>query len=258
MNKNNYALIYASILYIVFVYVYISIIEWSLHKYIMHGLGLGGSLSKMMGMTANNSHIQHHKETYLDQTLPAEHVVEGLIFNWLHMEIIATLLLFLGGTVILWKYTIVNKIPLYIIITTTILVNVLYLWTWSSIHSTYHQQYIVANDPNNMILSPLPFFQPNTSNPIYKYLFWYHTLHHLNKGESKGNFNIILPLADFIFGTYTPIVDNKLHFLKNTPQNKQEEWLSNHKVFEIRILNDNIIEYKDIGTDKWNTFPNNV
>ena len=36
----------------------------------------------------------------------------------------------------------------------------------------------------------------------------YHHFYHFNKGKNKCNFNIILPGADFIFGTYKGYVDN--------------------------------------------------
>ena len=35
-----------------------------------------------------------------------------------------------------------------------------------------------------------------------------HIYHHLQKGDRKGNYNIILPGADILFGTYNTCIDN--------------------------------------------------
>jgi sterol desaturase/sphingolipid hydroxylase (fatty acid hydroxylase superfamily) len=40
-------------------------------------------------------------------------------------------------------------------------------------------------------------------------------IHHLNKGDNKCNFNIILPGADFIMGTYRGCVSNKEYYENN-------------------------------------------
>ena len=134
------------------------------------------------------------------------------------------------------------------------------MYVWSSIHSHYHNRYIktnkpLINKPNITIYSPLPFFIPNESSSIYKYLYWYHTLHHLNKGENKGNYNIIFPLFDFIFGTYKYNVDNTKHFLKNHAKTSQEEWLKQHIIFDIHVDNNNTLEYKDVSSNTWNKLP---
>ena len=80
-------------------------------------------------------------------------------------------------------------------------------------------------------------------------------MHHLNKGESKGNYNIICPFFDFVLGTYTSKVDNTLHFSKNQPKTLQEKWLKEHLVFEIRVLDNNRIEYRDSGRTQWFPIP---
>ena len=47
-------------------------------------------------------------------------------------------------------------------------------------------------------------------------------LHHMNKGKDKCNFNIILPGADFIMGTYKGCVDNSKLCNSNNKLTKKE------------------------------------
>ena len=50
------------------------------------------------------------------------------------------------------------------------------------------------------------------------------------------------------------MVDNRLYFSKHTPTNPREEWLKSHLVFEIRVLDNNIMEYKE-GANEWKRMP---
>ena len=109
-------------------------------------------------------------------------------------------------------------------------------------HTKYHFSEIPLKD--QICYNIIPFFKPDTNSRIYKFFYSYHILHHLNKGKNKENYNIICPLFDHIFNTYKSRVDNRSLFLENKPKNKQEEWLYNNQVFDIRIQEDNIIEYK--------------
>ena len=134
----------------------------------------------------------------------------------------------------------------------------LYFYSWGSIHSNYHKRYIDVNIPlkNNSditIYSPLKYFIPNQKSCIFKYLYWYHTLHHLNKGDGKCNYNIICPLFDFIFGTYKSNVNNVNYFSNNDSQNLRENWLKAHPEFDIRIADN--IEYRDKDSNQWNPIP---
>ena len=47
-------------------------------------------------------------------------------------------------------------------------------------------------------------------------------LHHFNKGDDKCNFNIILPGADFIFGTYKGYVDNTEYYKLKTKKTEKD------------------------------------
>ena len=47
-----------------------------------------------------------------------------------------------------------------------------------------------------------------TNNFYLKWMYKNHTIHHLQKGKKKGNFNIIFPGSDVIMGDYRTFVDN--------------------------------------------------
>jgi len=251
--------------FIVMFYIFISLFEWLSHYYVMHYNGFLKKLLDYLDIKMENSHIAHHKQTYLDQTLPSDNYIEkGLVFNMIDSEIISICILAIISMTLFWHYfpNFKKSFSLTFTLFMTFLLMNVYLWVWSSIHSHYHKVYVECNKKlkfsDNTVYSPVSFFVPNENSTVYKYLFWYHTLHHLTKGEGKGNYNIIFPLFDFIFFTYKDRVDNTAHFAKNKPSNPQEVWLNEHKQFEIRVLDNNIIVYKDINTSEWKTFPKNI
>jgi len=257
MRKSNpYSLI---LLLLVFLYVVISFIEWFLHYYFMHK-NFPKVVLDTIQMSVDNYHIDHHKETRLDQTLPDDFLEEGLVFNFLDIETLVLIGLTIGSGYLFWKYypPFKKSISLSTVFVVTILVSILYLYIWNSIHTRYHSRYIevnrpLQNNPELTIYSPMRSFIPDTAKAYYKYLLWYHTLHHLNKGEDKCNYNTECVLADFIMGTYKSRVDNTLYFSTHSPQNTRDEWLRQHLVFEIRVQDHNVIEYKE-GTS-WKKLP---
>jgi hypothetical protein len=248
--------------YLVFIYIVISAIEWFAHYYFMH---YNGSLKTFMdycNIKRTNKHIDHHIETKLDQTLPNNFIEEALVFNIFNADMIFVIIFVTIGSIVFWYYFpgFKKKISLLFIIIIIIIILNLYMVVWSSIHSHYHERYIEANkplknNPNITVYSIFDFFIPNESSSIYKYLYWYHTLHHLNKGEDKVNYNIILPLFDFILGTYKSTVNNTNHFSKNDTNGIRDEWLKKHLVFDVRVLDNNVLEYKDVGTYEWHKLP---
>jgi hypothetical protein len=227
----------------------------------MHYDGLKNVLNNY-NITSTNDHIKHHKETRLDQTLPDNYIEEGLVFNLFDIDMIYLFLFIIIGSYIFWLYfpNFKKSFSMIFTLSFSVILLIIYFWAWSSIHSHYHSRYIecnkkLKNNPDITIYSLLPNFIPNESSSIYKYLFWYHTLHHLNKGVDKGNYNIICPLFDHIFGFYKYNVNNTKHFSANKPTTPQEKWLKNHLIFDIRMTNNNKIEYRDIKSNYWKLLP---
>jgi len=250
MKKNKYNNIFiAIIIYIIILYIITSLIEWCAHYYFMHGNGIGSIFKE-------EDHIYHHKKTYLSQynTGPESELVFRLyaLATILLTIMILIILSFFWHIIPYFKYNFSYITFMVIVLLTTLF----YFWCWGSIHSRYHNRKIEIY--NQISYNLVPYFSPDVNSPIYKYLFKYHTLHHMNKGESKGNYNIICPLFDYIFGTYTSRVDNRLHFSKNKPKTKQEIWLSKNQVFDISVFDNNQIKYKLEDSNEWLSFPDDI
>lgn len=246
--------------YLIFMYIIISFIEWFLHHYFMHANGSLESILKTFNINIKNSHIDHHKETRIDQSVPHNCTEEGLVFDIMNNEILIILLLILLSSYLFWLLfpNFKKSFSLLFILIITFIISISYTYIWNSIHTTYHKHYININKPlknnsNMTIYSPLHFFIPDQKSNIYKYLYWYHTLHHLNKSKEKCNYNIICPLFDFIIGTYKSKVDNTKYFSTHKPENKREKWLKKHIEFEIRIREN--IEYRDKDSNVWKRLP---
>jgi hypothetical protein len=242
------------LIFFLFMYVVISFVEWASHYYLMHGNRIQPLLD---ALDIKNSHIDHHKETLLDQTLPDPFIEEGLVFNFLDVENLMLAIGVMLSAYLFWRFMprFKKQYSFTFISGITLVISFLYLYIWSSIHSQYHKRYIVVNqplvhNPEKTMYSPLPFFQSD-SNVLYRYLLWYHTLHHLNKGK-KCNYNTECILADFILGTYKSRVDNREYFATHAPENTREEWLRQHPLFEIRVV-DQWIEYND--GKEWTRLP---
>ena len=257
--------VYLIICFLASFYIVVSLFEWISHYYFMHYNGFMKTVIDKLGLKIENSHVEHHKQVHLDQTMPPDNYnEEGLVFNFIDT---VTLVLFgLAVTFIslFWNYfpDFKNHFSFTAALILMVLLLSIFLWSWGSIHTRYHNVYVDTNkrlkNSKNVIYSPLKLYVPDVNNSIYRFLYWYHTIHHLNKGESKTNYNVMFPLFDFIFMTYSGKVNNTLHFSKNSPRTPQEVWLQRHLEFEIRIVGNNVVEYKDEYSGKWKTFPKNI
>lgn len=248
----NIKYLYFIILFIL-LYITISFFEWSIHYYYMHQ---NNKIGKYLYNITKSAHIEHHKQTNLDQNNNGNE--KELVFQLFQPNIIFIILLLMIIFYGIWhlipefkKIISIKNLLLIVFISMFI-----YIWSWNSLHTKYHSRKVSLKNQQKYNL--IPFFNPDTNSRIYKYLFSYHTLHHLNKGKYKGNYNILCPLFDNIFNTYKSKVDNTLYFLENKPKTKQEKWLYNNQIFEIRIQENNIIEYKLKNSDSWLIFPFNV
>lgn len=246
--------------FIIFLYIVISLAEWLSHYYLMHFNGFFKTFIEYFLIKLETNHIDHHKETRLDQTLPDDFIEEGTIFNLTDSIIVILLMLLLAYLFWLFFPGFKKSFSLPFILFFTFILANSYFYVWGSIHTHYHNRYIennkpLKNNPKVTIYAPIPFFVPNESSAAYKYLLWYHTLHHLNKGQDKTHYNVLCPMFDHIFGTYKNHVDNTNYFSSKNPETPGEEWLKNHIVFDIRVLDNNILEYRDKGSTEWKRIP---
>ncbi len=238
------------IIYIILFYIWASLLEWIIHKYIMHG------------EVITKSHIKHHISVKLNQHLQNTVNPYGLVFRIENQFIL--FIINCIAALLLWKLIGLDTwVPWYIIIIAMLISTQLYFWAWNSMHTAYHMHdikinsYITDSKGDNIIIyGLLPHFNPNRNSAIYKFMKKYHAIHHMNKGKSKGNYNIVVPLADYILGTHTPIIDNRKHFSdpKNIPKTQQEKWLAEHPVFELQIGDNDTVLYRETGK-KWEIMP---
>ena len=247
--------------FLIFIYCAFSLFEWIGHHYFMHRNGIVKDIMDYFNIV-KNGHLEHHKQTRIDQSLPGDFKEESIIFNPFASDIIGLNFFLLICCYLYWRFVpgFKQSFSLTFIFVFVFLVLNLYFYVWSSIHTHYHRRYIevnkpLPNNPQKTIYSPFRFFVPDESSSVYKYLYWYHTIHHLNKGDIKCNYNIIFPLFDFIFGTYKSNIDNTLYFSKKMPSSEREEWLKTHCIFDIRITNNNTVEYRDKGATEWHKLP---
>ena len=81
-----------------------------------------------------------------------------------------------------------------------------YACLWNTFHPYFHEIELGYD-----IKTGIPSIEglKDKHHPIIVWLFKNHALHHLNKDPKKSNFNIVLPGADFLMGTYKSKVDNR-------------------------------------------------
>ena len=63
-------------------------------------------------------------------------------------------------------------------------------------------------------------------------------IHHFNKGDKKTNYNIVLPGADHLFGTYKDCVDNEEFCKKHKYDSEKNRKLCENEENNIPLLYD--------------------
>ena len=182
--------IYIYILITIIVYFIFSFSEYLIHRFIMH------DNSTIFG----KEHLIHHKSTnnetmQIIESSELDHR-QNLCFDY--DTLIITIVLFALYLFILRKFTKKKEYIIYSFLLFVFL-SLFIVTIWNSIHCYMHNEdsskkckIYLSNDSIEKI-----------KDTIYvKWIIWNHTLHHIRKGERKGNFNIVLPGADHLFGTY--------------------------------------------------------
>ena len=239
-NKNLFllALISLSLLYTLFDYkqklnlfnfvmlnyIFLSIYEYLTHKYIMH-FNKDSYLSKMMKhipylnklyFKIGNNHIKHHMSVEPDMKLKGG-VIEysthndGLFSNWDEfVPLTFTSLIGMIGIKMITNYDIslINMFIMSMIIT--------YSWSylWNKIHPQMHNhdiKFTIKDGPYDNGLFDLSFMK--------NILLDNHKIHHMRKGDNRGNYNVILLGADEWFNRNNKSIDNIEFCIKN-PTNK--------------------------------------
>ena len=160
----------------------------------------------------SSNHWTHHEHTLNDMNLKnskqynsLQNKYLGLYFIWSYSFIVLFVGLVEGFLLYLLLKAINIKIkPIYVVL--WVIIFAIYQTSfWNTIHPDIH--YI---NENITIYEGIPGWNGwkilfssiyiGHNLTLYKWFKRNHTLHHLRKGSDKGNYNVTLPGADWIFG----------------------------------------------------------
>jgi len=179
-----------------------SMTEWFVHRYIMHG--------DKDKTTFARDHVTHHIHTLPDMKLTSSSEYGDSVDKYLGLYFVwrSSFVVFVVGCIecfILSYVTGLDVSPFFII--TIVLIFCVYQSSfWNTIHPDIHEISL-----NLTWCEGLPgwngwkqlfgLITVNNSS-LYEWMKANHRMHHIRKGVNKGNYNVTLPGADFIFGTY--------------------------------------------------------
>ena len=163
-------------------------------------------------MHFSKDHLIHHEHTLNNMDLKKSNQYNkalnkylGLYFTWTY----TLMILFVGlieGLILYFLLSLINiKIKIIYVFLFVIIFSIYQTSFWNTIHPDIHNisENITFNDgiPGfniwKIIFSSI-YISSNLT--LYEWFKINHTLHHLRKDEKKGNYNVTLPGADFIFG----------------------------------------------------------
>lgn len=187
---------------IIIIYFLISLLEWYIHKNLMHK-GNKNIFTSLINkiyffiykVHHSTTHLKHHNITQNDGKVEND---EALFFDKFHKFLLpfpVIIIIYLLNKYLLNYTFLFNNLILYFIL--LFFISWFYEILWNKIHSKIHKWKNHYN--KNGIFE---------NNFYYKFLEKYHMIHHYNKGNNKCNYNIVLPGIDYIMGTYKNCVDN--------------------------------------------------
>ena len=188
-------------------YVLLSTCEWLIHKYIMH-CNKKSFVYNILSLIDPNKviedtcdkHIEHHKEVKPNMTLSKLSYKKSLFMGW---QVAIYIFLFVLITLLLSRYITNIKINKYKLLLLAIILTLIWCYLWNKMHPLMHQysgNYSIKEGPYENILN---------FDLIIKLFYRNHENHHLQKGNKKGNYNVVVMGADEWFGTNVIKVDNK-------------------------------------------------
>lgn len=186
------------IVLITLIYIFSSIAEYLVHRFIMHNELIYfykthslHHLATNKNMTLNKK-IDNYKLLGHEESLCLSGWESGLVFGFVIFIIYPICIKIVGE-----KFYSFNSLMALLF---TILLCIYAKITWDTIHPILHGE--SPKKCGKLLIIQNPKF---INNRFYKWLMNNHKAHHTHKGKAKGNYNITLPGADFIFGTYNII-----------------------------------------------------
>jgi len=188
-NCNFHFLIYFMIMYLA-----MSIGEWLIHKYLMHGYQFAPYVRNIpfIGII-DKEHQLHHHDVNKDMTITNDFNETSVIFENIHL-----LGIFLIAIIVSFMITFFMKLKVKIHeqLGVIIFLSLLITLIWNNIHPAMHD--VVITDQSLLKAIPSCLEKIDKSNIYFKN----HEMHHLVKEISKkGNFNVVFLAADDLFNT---------------------------------------------------------
>ena len=145
-----------NIKFLILIYLSLSILEWFVHKYIMHARP--GELLYFQYLA--ESHHAHHVELNVDGTMQSTENVTGLIFGWDSVIILSTLTyIVLYSINVLLKFDYTWKQIGFVIV----FISIFYTIFWNTFHQKFHLFHIEyplsTSLPASKFLSQLDNYQ---------------------------------------------------------------------------------------------------
>ncbi len=170
---------------IIVFYIVYSLFEWFLHKYVMHAKDEDIFYKKMKNVPIIENYINDSKKSHIIHHIETDCDIK-LKEDYKHKE----------GLFFHWKVFI-------------------YMLLWNKTHAQMHQQQAditLKEGPSDYNMIPIKWYL----NLIYLN----HVKHHLQKGDMKGNYNVVMIGADEWLGTNVKVIDNR-EYCKD-PEKKNE------------------------------------
>ena len=183
------------------IYIFSSILENLIHRYVMHKPLINISFFN----NVYKNHILHHKATTRDGSLNKNIKNYNELGNeeslclsgWEYLIVFGTVIFIITPLSIKLAGEKFNSLNSLFALIFALLLCLYAKITWNTIHPYLHKETPLKCGNSFTITN-----EKIINNFYYRWLMNNHVAHHLIKGNKKGNFNITLPGADFIFGTY--------------------------------------------------------
>lgn len=183
-------------IFLMSVYLLASLIEWLIHRYVMHCYVFWPSL-----LTKNSKiyeplkgacllHKKHHLSVNEDMTLNHHPEIGEVAFYWKTL-----FALFIPLTILVVFFTKVCEfnISLSSVIGVCVGMIVLFGVIWNTIHPQFHDTHVDLTTKHPPAMLPGQY-----KDSVY---FTNHKAHHNIKGAQKGNYNVVFLGVDELFGT---------------------------------------------------------
>ncbi len=197
---------YISILnFILLIYIFMSFIEFIIHKHIMHCKEDDPvyQLFKWIPEAQHTckAHIKHHIDTKPNMDLKDDYSQQALIFDW---HVVTILIIPTSIAFFLSNYLANTHFSIYVLLLLSVATVIFVSYLWNKTHPFFHKKEL-----HDFTIKNGPYEDKLNLDFVGDMLYDNHVMHHLQKGEKKGNYNIIALGADEWMGRNVKVADNE-------------------------------------------------